>query len=478
VPSALLFYYSSNQESAMTFALTEISGKGWSGTLGHAVVASIVVLGISIPLARGADLIEDELPAQAGRVLKYLKEQGYRNVGVLKFRVKKGNEPEKFNAGPLNVAMATRLENALLIKNDKTQPIGIIHDAPRVAWSHKERASYMTPDGCEKLFKYKYPLAWGDAKVEADAFVTGLVQISPNKRTTTVRIEAMDRKSKKLRLITSFPVRTDRMILTDLCQSFVLNSRRMRTMGPKEQDDEAVGNSADRDQQQGKNQAGDRDRDVELEVVYDGGVIPIQKSEGFEVVQEPAEGQKVVFRLKNNSDERRAVVLAVNGENTLYKEPLPDNTAAGGCTKWILEPRKSYQLVGFYLEGDKSVEPFRVLSEQESDAEEEQNPHPYLGAILLTVFREGEGGSSLIRTQGLRKSLAIQRKRPRTAQEAAELARGSAGIRPKGMGYIKSDPNTQDANIESAPFKDPQQTESRVIWYKVRKKGGPNSGNP
>src|SRR5262245_59864223 len=85
--------------------------------------------------ARAADQIEDNLPAQAYKVVKYLKKNGYQNVGVLKFRVQKGTEPESFHVGPLNVAMTTRMENILLLMNDKTDPLSIIHDAGRVAAS-------------------------------------------------------------------------------------------------------------------------------------------------------------------------------------------------------------------------------------------------------------------------------------------------------------------------------------------------------
>src|SRR5258708_1361522 len=206
-----------------------------SSVLRMAALASVTLGAFLAGPVRSADPIEDNLPAQAYKVVKFLKKNGYQNVGVLKFRVQKDSEPESFHVGPLNVAMATRLENSLLLMNDKTDPIGIIHDAGRVAASKKEKATYLTPQGCDKLFRYEYPLAWGTKMVEADAFLTGVVRVNLVKRTTTVTIEALDRKAKKLTPVTSFEVRTDRSILTDVCTNFVLNKRQIRTMSPNDQ---------------------------------------------------------------------------------------------------------------------------------------------------------------------------------------------------------------------------------------------------
>src|SRR5262245_30645271 len=82
-----------------------------------------VGLCLAVPRTAQADAIDDDMPLLAAKVMKHLKSKDYQNIGVLKFRVKKGNGPPSFNAGPINVAMTNRLENALLIKNDKDKPI-------------------------------------------------------------------------------------------------------------------------------------------------------------------------------------------------------------------------------------------------------------------------------------------------------------------------------------------------------------------
>jgi hypothetical protein len=434
-----------------------------------ACLCALVWSAAYVPAARAADRIDDEFPAQAGKILKYLKDKGYKNVGVLKFRVKKGSEPSTFHAGPLNVAMANRLENVLLIKNDRERPIGIIHEAFRVAASRKERASYLSPAGCAKLFKYRYPLVWGDQQVEADAFVTGLVQLSPDLRTTTIRIEALERDSPTLRQVVSFDVRTDRTILTDVCQSFALNSNKLRTMGGDEPEEQAVKDAGDRASR--KTRPGNPWRLVDLEVLYDGKPVPILQNDDSEFVeQEPGEGQTVVFRLRNKSDTTVGVVLAVNGKNTLYEEDLNEKTPAQ-CARWILEPGTTYTIQGFYQRGDRSYLPFKVLSEEESAVEEEQNPHPRLGVIQVVVFQEGsDTATALLRGQGLRKPVAVRKLRPKTAGEAADAARQTASVRQKAMGFIKAGGEAKEANLEEGVLRNPTQQEDHVIRYRASKK--------
>src|SRR6266542_5434875 len=269
--------------------------------------------------ARAADQIEDNLPAQGYKVIKFLKKKGYQNVGVLNFRVEKDNKLERARV-PLKAALATALENVLLLMNDKSEPIGIIHDAGHVAAKQKEKATYLTPHGCEKLFRYQYPLAWGNKWVTADAFVTGVVKINPIKRTTTVTLEAIDRKTKKPVPVpgASFEVRTDRGILTDVCTNFALAKRQIRTMAAQDLEKEAndKGNDPDKNNKKGQPE----ERLVDLEILYDNerqeerpGRVDPRSTE----IDEPKENTKVVLRIKNLSDKRVAVRLAVNGKNTL-----------------------------------------------------------------------------------------------------------------------------------------------------------------
>ncbi len=77
---------------------------------------------------RTADL-EKQLLKEAPGILKYLREKGYKNVGVLKFRSKIGDEPVSDNAGTINLSLADRLEIALRWRTARAEPIGIIQRA-------------------------------------------------------------------------------------------------------------------------------------------------------------------------------------------------------------------------------------------------------------------------------------------------------------------------------------------------------------
>lgn len=436
---------------------------------GFSCLACTLVLATAAAPARAADRIEDNLPGQAFKVMRYLKKQGYKNVGVLKFRVQKGDNKPSFRVGPLNVAMATRLENVLLAMNRGAPPLGIIHDASQVAARKREKATYVSSAGCDKLFGYKYPLAWGRDMVNADAFVTGIVKINPVKRTTTVTIEAVDRQTKKLTPVTSFVVRTDRSILTDVCTNFALSKKKIRTMSPDNADNDA------NDKPPPINKGQPNDRLVDLEILYNGAAQQVDRDPEDERrlrVEEPRENTEVVLRLKNTSDRRVAVRLEVNGLNTLYKEEARELDVVGG-RKWVLDPGDIWDVRGFYTD-DKKYEPFKVLSDDDS-MQEDLSTNAWMGSIRMLVFTEGNGsgggGGSKISTQGLRRKLPVDREKPRTAREAASLVRKQAGP-SKSMGLIKSDPTVKDADLKTVEFKDPQQAEARVIRYYHRKQGG------
>jgi hypothetical protein len=140
---------------------------------GVLLAALIVALFAGGPGARGAaaageETIDAALLRQAPRVLGYLKEHGYRNVGVLKFRVQKGDEPVSDRVGTLNLDLAARLEVALVLTTDIQAPLGVIHDASTVA-ARIPGANHLTEPGRRALLGARYPLAWGGEQVEPDA---------------------------------------------------------------------------------------------------------------------------------------------------------------------------------------------------------------------------------------------------------------------------------------------------------------------
>src|SRR5206468_2647280 len=82
--------------------------------------------------------------------------------------------------------------------------------------------------GQQALFQQRFPLAWGTETVKADAFLTGSVVLGPDLRKATVTIEALAPEATKLDKVVTFAVDTDRPLLADVGETFVLNSRSVR----------------------------------------------------------------------------------------------------------------------------------------------------------------------------------------------------------------------------------------------------------
>ncbi len=179
----------------------------------------LVCLGISPASVPAADGIEKQLLSQAPKLLSELKSRGYKNVGVLKFRVKKGNEAPTDRVGPLNLVLAEKLELALILANKVQDPIGIVRNASRKA-ATIPGANHLTAEGRKLLFTQEYPLAWGEAKVTPDAFVTGVAVLSADLRTLTVGTAAFDRSSQELIPLGKFDVTPDVEDLIDSGESF------------------------------------------------------------------------------------------------------------------------------------------------------------------------------------------------------------------------------------------------------------------
>ena len=140
-------------------------------------------------LAR-ADKLDQKLNAQMPEIVKDLAARGYKNVGVLRFRAQKGNRPESFSLGPVNGATAARLEALLVmhVGDSKGPRFGVIRDASAAAAAAKVGAWATDRAEQKKLFDVVYPLAWGETKVKADAFLTGKLALSEDLKKT-------DRKS-------------------------------------------------------------------------------------------------------------------------------------------------------------------------------------------------------------------------------------------------------------------------------------------
>ncbi len=335
-----------------------------------------------------ADL-QAQMIAQAPKILDYLRGKGYKTVGVLKFRVKKGADPISDSVGALNSLMADRLEIALIMKDSlqASDQIGIIHKASDEA-AKLPGATHLTPEGRKTLFEGKYKLAWGDQAATPDVFITGLVQITPDLHEMSINLLAFGRDGGALeKVIPPFQAPVDAASLSELGESFVLRGG-FDGGNVKLTETAAVETAYKIKAKEASFPLSDRSAPVTLEIYYDGKLAPIDYKSGQAKVAEPNERQQIAFRIRRNSaDGRRyAVVLKVNGENTLFREKDRDLE----CKKWILEKDvQKLDVIGFQLD-KKQTALFKVLSRHESQKSEMYYGND-VGLISLTVFVEQTG---------------------------------------------------------------------------------------
>ncbi|MGA2256948.1 MAG: hypothetical protein ABSG53_20035, partial [Thermoguttaceae bacterium] len=341
--------------------------------------------------ARAADL-ERQFLKHAPQVIKYLEDKGCKNVGVLKFIVKKdadeGQGPGfSDRAGTLNLEAAQRLEMALVLANSARPPIGIVHNASRVA-ATTPGANHLTPEGRKPLFVPRYPLAWGGASVAVDTFIVGCIQVDRDFKQMTVRLAAFDAGC-KLEKVVDFPAAMEAENVAEVGESFVyrgaFDKRKLELVALN--DAAKIRQGSPEHPHPLKTQ----DAPVELQIRYGGRPVAVQVRDGRALIPEPAAGQDVAFVLarKDPADPSRyACVLKVNGENTAERERLRDLL----CHKWVLEPGDpSIVIRGYQLAGNKA-EAFHVLSPQQSKAREIDYGDD-VGLITLEVFRERPKGT-------------------------------------------------------------------------------------
>lgn len=360
--------------------------EGWPGFWAIPAL-TLLLVGTS---AVAAEPLERSMVRQAPGVIRYLRSKGYKNVGVLKFLVTKDGKKFSDNVGTLNMALANRLEIALILTNNPRDPVGLIRNASAVA-ARTKGANHLRREGRQKLFEANYPLAWGSREVKADAFITGVAQVSKDLRTLTISLLAFDRaKNKLVQVGKDFSAANEPDKLSEMGESFLLRGAFDDTSlepGTPRIKAKALQAASRVKRRQAKNPLEDENPPVKLEVLYDGERVPIEFREGKAFVPEPKEGQKVAIILgRDDSKHRYGVVLKVNGENTLQRQRLPDLN----CLKWVLDPGDKPITIRGYQMDDQTAQEFRVLSQAESE-QNEVNYGADVGTITLTIFREASG---------------------------------------------------------------------------------------
>jgi len=360
-----------------------------------ALTASLLAAAASAPAQpktgkEKPDNLIKELRRQSPALLKKLREEKVKNVGVLKFQVEKDGKLSD-NVGPINLTLARRLELALILASDakEAEPIGIIRNPSSVA-ALTRGANHLTDAGRAKLFGAKYPLAWGSRQVSPDAFITGVAVISRDRNTMTVRLNLVTRGGEMKEALPPFSTAIDLKALTESGDSF--NLRGLFDGGKvthdKEEEVVAAAQKTAADLPKDKKTVHPvvaSDAPVILEIRYNGQLIDVETVDGKARVREPQQGETVtlVIRKRNPKDgESYGVCVKVNCQNTLYKE----KTAAELCQKWLLLPDwPATEITGFQT-GEMKREEFKVLSAAES-AENEINYGDDVGTISMVVFK-------------------------------------------------------------------------------------------
>lgn len=395
------------------------------------------VLAFAVPAAARADQMDLKLIQEMPTVLEKLKKHGYKNVGVLRFSVKQYGQKAAYKT-PLSGSLATRLENLLVLNagDEAKTRLGVIHDASSTARKEKIGAWASNPTEQSKLFKLNYPLAWGTQSVKPDAFLTGTVELSKGLKKTTLKLELISKTAPTKRLnIALFSFDTDRQVVRDLGYSFALStqtrSRLIKTRAVARDADKFIldevpnvivpnddkKNPPDDKKDPDKKDPPPEKKDppandtqakpdnigkVSVELLADDTAADIRESAttGDAVkwqVNSPKVGQKIAFRLKNNSDKRLAVVLRINGVNTINEQTdVPEN-----CGKHVLDKGETRVVKGFLVieeKGDKppegkvplQVKPIKVLVGEEAAAKKEELGDK-AGLIEVDVFEEGNG---------------------------------------------------------------------------------------
>src|SRR5262245_49487720 len=453
-----------------------------------AVAAALGVWLLAAPDVR-ADNLDDRLLAQTSTLFKFLESKNARVIGVLKFQAKKGDDAKSFNVGPINSIMAERLESVLIMGSALKQNFSIIRDASGHAAAQKQQLTYLSAEGRKKLLDLEYPLWVGEKSAKADLFLTGFVGIDPRSHKVSVVLAYFDKSTEKVTAIKdpknpenalTIEVPTDRALLADAGQSFVLSKR---SMTKRSTDDDLF---ADEDAQQRKEGKKEnvitevKERLVEMKMFINGEEVkfeadPTNVGDGRFTSRDPKQGDKVYFTVTNKSNERVAVVVKINGLNTLYEQ----TDEAKLCNKWVLDPGdKTLTVDGFYVNdsGKENKRPFNVRPDDDSAAEALANSQA--GTVSLHVFIEGSGEGEHrdegVKTRGLSKGkyASVKRDINSNTEAAQQLMDNQSKTRKKGLIAPSLTPE-DGSKLKSVEFKDPQEKETIILrYYKPGSRGG------
>lgn len=426
-----------------------------------------VAAALLAPATRAADAepLEAALKGKAPSVVAHLKKKGYGNVGVLKFLVRQGDGPARDDVGDLNRTLANKTQVALCLALKPDDTFGVLNDPSEVVVQEKmTRANHLTEDGRKAFFERKFGLVWSGDKVEPAAFLTGLATLAPDLKRMTIKFQVFDKTGAVGDVPGEIASPADPEELAEAGYSFTLPIARQKALitgvpdappAPpvsKKEVVEEMARTADRKPDQPDAPfAPLADCPIKWTVKYGAKKVDVKADR----IPEPAAGEAVSFDLHNPGPGTFAVVLMVNGANTLFEERV----APIACKKWVLTPNTTVTVRGFQTDANR-VSPFRVLPPEEAEADVVRYGDP-AGTFRMVVYHGklsdgkpgGAAGADLSArrdrdenvigmVRGSTRALAGQ---PQTLRDLQNELRGRTKTASAGRGYVGKGA-TADAN--------------------------------
>ena len=379
-----------------------------------ALAMMVLAGGAARAAEKGSASYEQAVREQAPKILAALKSKGYKNVGVLKFLTRNEGGAWRDNFGPINRTLADRLEISLLVALDPKDNIGILFRASDVInASGNQRATHLTEEGRAEFFSFDpspFFFPWNQKqKVQPDAFLTGEATLSADLTRMTIQVQVFGNEgANKLKLqdVCEFVATVDPRTLTEAGISFVgargpfdkpIDAGQFTTQvikdAPKPDD------TADQWQRRADTLLKEmKDLPIKVELLYSGEPVlveanpfrpPAERDNVLLRVREPLTRENVSFRIINKGTETYAVVLKVNGQNSIFRE----EKAPMDCYKWVIEPGRVTVVKGFQLDNMKAVD-FKVKSEAES-RKDEIKYGDNAGTFTIVVFRAAKSAADM-----------------------------------------------------------------------------------
>jgi hypothetical protein len=423
-------------------------------------VATLVAFAAPSP----AEEIDKLLYRQARKMFETISAKKAGVVGVLKFRAQKGSEPETFFAGPINIHLAEMLENVLIAgRFHLDHNTRIVRNASLTASSVGQKLNYLNPADRTKLFNLVYNEAEGQTTTP-DMFFTGVVKLDQKTHQTTVVIEAFDKNGQAIEEVARFTADSDRTILGDFGQAYILARRDVFARPDVDGVDsraQPIAPPITPSFRMTESLAVLRMKLNNLPVDFEPD--PAGPSPGAMrfTSREPLETDTVRFEIENLSrDTRVACVLKINGESTLFRE----RDAALNCRKWIINPGEIKVIGGFY-EGETGKNMRKFVVKPEPNPDEPLSPS-LQGTIDFHVFVEDKDGAA----RSDNEIAPITRGLTRDVTNYADLNRAmlSRGDLKK-RGIILGGATEQGYKLQPMEFLNPREQAHWFIRYQPKK---------